>query len=39
MKHRARQLIRSNIGPEPRCAFCDTDIPADHEVFGFGAKG
>lgn len=21
-----------------RCAFCDREIPADHEVFGLGAK-
>jgi hypothetical protein len=27
-----------DLGPEPRCAFCNTDIPVDHEVFGFGAK-
>jgi hypothetical protein len=24
--------------PERRCGFCNTGIPADHEVFGFGAK-
>jgi len=38
MKRRKRHKMPSNIGPEQRCAFCDTDIPADHEVFGFGAK-
>lgn len=23
---------------QEHCAFCDREIPADHEVFGFGAK-
>jgi hypothetical protein len=23
---------------EQRCGFCNTDLPAEHEVFGFGAK-
>ena len=27
-----------SISPQRRCAFCDTEIPADSEVVGFGAK-
>lgn len=38
MKRRKRENMPSNIRPERRCSFCDTDIPADHEVVGFGAK-
>ena len=26
------------MNPTRKCAFCDADIPEDHEVFGFGAK-
>jgi len=26
------------MNPTRKCAFCDADIPEEHEVFGFGAK-
>jgi hypothetical protein len=38
MKDRRPKRIRPRIRPERTCAYCNSDIPADHEVFGFGAK-
>jgi len=38
MKRHKRPEVSSRGSPEKRCAFCNDDIPADHEVVGFGAK-